>query len=469
MGSIWVYKPKVDKFGNIYRYKARLCARGDTQQFGIDYNEVFAPTVRYASLRILLALAAFYDWEIEQLDVETAFLNADVEETVYMRQPEGFRQLDENGEELVCHLQKSLYGLRQAPRNWNNTITQWLQTEGFVQSMVDPGIYVFNRDDRLYILALYVDDSILVGPAGPFIDEFKANFGSRFNIQDLGAVSWLLGMSVERDRQHKTLLLSQEQYVKDALTQFGMMDCKPASTPLESKEIAGDDTPFEDASLYQSLIGKLLYASSCTRPDITAAISHLSRFMSKPQVRHWDQAKRVLRYLKGTTHYALRHSADASLAPVFYQDASYADEDGALSRTGFLVMMAGAAVNWGSQRQHSVALSTVEAEYMALCAATQEAMFVRQLLADLGQQQSEPSVMMDDNQGCIALSKNTMTTKRSKHINVRYHYCREKVAAGDILVVYCPTADMLADVLTKPLPRDRHVKLVLVIFGSGRS
>ena len=333
----------------------------------------------------------------------------------------------------------------------------------------DPGVYICNFEEKVYILALYVDDSILVGPDGPFISDFKDKFGKRFNIQDLGAVSWILGMSVERDRANRTLRLSQEQYVKDTLLQFKMEDCKPASTPLESKDIAGDDTPLSDPSQYQSLIGKLLYASSCTRPDITMAISHLSRFMAKPQVKHFDQAKRVLRYLKGTAHFSLCYSSGGQITPIFYQDASYADEDGARSRTGFVVIMAGAAVNWGSQRQTTVALSTVEAEYMALTAATQEALFVRQLLAEFFMQQTEPSVMMDDNQGCIALSQNKMTTKRSKHINVRYHFCREKVASGDIIVLYCPTEEMLADILTKPLPRDRHLKLILIILGPSPS
>lgn len=465
MGSTWKFKVKTDKNGQVVRYKARLCARGDTQKAGIDYNEVFAPVVRYASIRILLAIAAIFDLEVEQLDVETAFLNSNLKETIHMRAPQGFREIDDEGNELVCRLLRGLYGLRQAPREWNATITDWLATKGFVQSMIDPGIYVHKSGANVYILALYVDDSILVGPAGPFIVEFKREFGKRFNIQDLGAVSWLLGMSVIRDRENRTLHLSQEQYVLDMLELFNMTDCKPAGTPLESKEIAGDDSPLPDSTPYKSLIGKLLYASSCTRPDITMAVSHLSRFMAKPQVKHWDQAKRILRYLKGTAHYGLTYGAAGSVTPEFFQDASYADEEGALSRTGLVAMLGGAAVNWGSQRQQTVALSTVEAEYMALTAATQDALFVRQLLEEIGHHQVEPSIMYEDNQGCISLSSNMMTTKRSKHINVRYHFCREKIASGDIKVIYCPTERMLADVLTKPLPMERHHKLIKIILG----
>ena len=254
-------------------------------------------------------------------------------------------------------------------------------------------------------------------------------------------------MSVTRDRKNKTLHLGQEQYIKDILIKFNMQDCKPSSTPMESKDIAGNSDPLPDSKPYKSLIGKLLYASSCTRPDITMAVSHLSRFLAKPQVKHWDQAKRVLRYLKGTSNLGLTYGKSRDIKPIFFQDASYADEDGALSRTGFVALLGGAAVNWGSQRQQTVALSTVEAEYMALTAATQEAIFERQLLKHLGYEQAEPSAMYEDNQGCIALSSNMMTTKRSKHINVKYHFCREKIINGESKVLYCPTNQMLADVL----------------------
>jgi hypothetical protein len=178
----------------------------------------------------LLALAAYNDWEVEQLDVVTAFLEADIEKEIYMRQPEGFRHFDINGEEQVCLLKKSLYGLKQAPRNWNRTITSWLEEYGFSQSKVDPGIYVFIKEGELNVLALYVDDSIIVGPTGSFIVGFKSAFGESFNVQDLGPVSWLLGMTVGRDRGSRIIRIGQQQYVLDMLERFNMMDCKPVAT-----------------------------------------------------------------------------------------------------------------------------------------------------------------------------------------------------------------------------------------------
>jgi hypothetical protein len=229
--SKWVFKLKRDANGQIARYKARLVARGFTQEKGVDYHETFAPTVRVISIRTLLALAAYEDWGVEQLDVVTAFLEADIEEEIYMRQPEGFRQTEINREERVCLLKRSLCGLKQALRNWNKTITTWLEEYGFTQSKVDPGIYIFIKEGELYVLASYVDGNIFVGPAGGFIVGFKLAFSVRFNMQDLGPLSWLLGMTVERDRGSRIIRIGQQQYVLDMLERFNMVACKPMGSP----------------------------------------------------------------------------------------------------------------------------------------------------------------------------------------------------------------------------------------------
>jgi hypothetical protein len=227
-----VFKLKRDANGQITRYKARLVAHGFTQEKGVDNHKTFAPTVRVIFTRTLLAIAAYNDWEVERLYVVTAFLEADIEEEIFTRQPEGFRHTDINGEERVCLLKKSLYSLKQAPRNWNKTITAWLEEYGFSQPKVDPGIYVFIKEGELYVLALYVDDNIIVGPAGSFIVGFKSSFGERFSLQDLGPVSWLLGMTVERDRGSRIIKIGQQQYVLDMLERFKMMDCKQVGSPV---------------------------------------------------------------------------------------------------------------------------------------------------------------------------------------------------------------------------------------------
>jgi hypothetical protein len=224
--SKWVFKLKRDANGQIARYKARLVAHGVTQEHGVDYHETFAPAVRVNYIRTLLALAAYNDWDVEQLDVVTAFLEADIDKEIYMTQPGGFRHADSNGEERVCLLKKPLYGLKQAPKNWNNTSTPWLEEYGFNQSKVDPDIYVFSKEGELYVLALYVDDNIIIGPAGSFIVGLKSAFVMRFNMQGQSPVYWLLGMTMEHDRGNRIITIGQQQYLLDMLKRFNMVDCK---------------------------------------------------------------------------------------------------------------------------------------------------------------------------------------------------------------------------------------------------
>ena len=343
-------------------------------------------------------------------------------------------------------------------------VTDWLVQYGFVQSLVDPGIFVYDSDGHCYVLAVYVDDCILVGSNGPFITRFKSDFAKRFKIEDLGPAAWLLGCSIVRDRSKRTLHFGQRQYFIDMLDDFGMSNCSTVSTPLPAKLTLTDDAeyPILDAKEfpYAKLVGKLLYASNCTRPDITASINFLSRYMSKPTELHWGYAKRLLRYIRGTLDYCLVYSGSGSPVPVAWQDASFADGPGRKSRTGFVVVLCGAAVTWGSRLQPTVALSTVEAEYMALAAAVQEVMFVLQLLRSIRVTVSGPVTVYEDNRGCISLATNAMTTGKTKHIDVKFHFVRELVREKKISVVWCESGDMLADILTKfSIPARQHLRL----------
>jgi len=203
----------------------------------------------------------------------------------------------------VCKLDKALYGIREAPRAWNALFTSWLVSFGFSQSSVDPAIFTLVFSDLLYVLAVYVEDSILVGRQGPFIFVFKAAFAARFDIEDLGPASWLLGCSITRDRLSRILTLSQSQYVEDILEQFGMSTCSSAATPMAAKPFtdAALDQPLDvQAFLFASLLGKLMFCANMTRSDMSASASFLNRFMNSPTCRHWQQAKRVLRYVSGT-------------------------------------------------------------------------------------------------------------------------------------------------------------------------
>ena len=334
---------------------------------------------------------------------------------------------------------------------------------------MDPGIYILTKDNKVYILALYVDDAICVGKHISVINKLKQDFAKAFDIEDLGPALWLLGCNIQRDRQNRTLTISQRQYVIDLLEDFGMTDCKPVATPMSTKPTSDDslDAPLDTKVYkYARLVGKLMYLANCTRPDVAAAVSHLSRFMSKPTCRHWEQGKRVLRYLKGTMDYCLKYDGSSSPLPTAWQDSSYGDGPDMRSRTGFVVTMCGAAVLWGSRLQPSVALSTVEAEYMALAAAAQEVCFVRQLLKCIGIQLQQPTIMLEDNKGCLALATNAMTTNKTKHINIRFHFVRDLVRDKIVKLEWCPTAEMMADILTKfSLPAARHAKLALMMMN----
>ena len=482
IGCRWVYKRKFNRDGSVARYKARLVAKGFSQREGIDYQEVFAPVVKFTSIRVLLALAAEMDWELEQLDVDTAFLYAPVDEEIYMQQPEGFQELDESGESLVCRLLKSLYGLKQSPRNWNHHLHEWLVEHGWVQSQADPGVYVHTVKDgttdssssrvEQYILVLYVDDIIVGGPKLQFIEQLKTSIKETFKIKDLGAVSWCLGMEVSRDRAARTVELTQRKYIADMLSQYNMSDCKPVAVPMTpGTALLSSGELLQDSKPYQSLVGSLLYAAVATRPDIANAVSKLARVMSKPEQLHWELAKRVLRYLKGTEQLGLRFSGGGVDEPNMlfgYSDADWAgDAATRRSTTGYVFIINSAAVSWNSKLQPTVALSTAEAEYMAVCAAMQEGVFLRKLLLDLGFKQVIGTPLYEDNQGCIALSKNPITSSRSKHIDIKYHFVREKVTEGQFEVLYCPTDEMLADPLTKALPAEKHSSLTKAFMGTA--
>ena len=370
--------------------------------------------------------------------------------------------MGENGTQIVCKLIKRLYGLKQSPRNWSSTLSQWLAEHGFTQAKSDAGVFVSTTSHGTYILVVYVDDIIIVGPSIDWICNFKAIIQQKFSIKDLGQAEWILGISVSYDKKNKTLKLQQSKYIDDLLCRFGMVDCKPASTPAVSGMVLGASSKLDEvaAKKYRSLVGSLLYAATSTRPDIAYSVSYLSRFMANPDVQHLSAAKRVLRYLKGTKEKGLVYSGNAAAKSLIgYSDADWAGDSERRSTSGYVFFMHGATISWKSQRQQTVALSTAESEYMALCSAAKEATFLTNLGKEIGCLQTEPCTIYDDNQSCIFLAKNPVSNSRTKHIDIQYHFTREKVATKDIDIVYCPSEEMIADIMTKPLALVLHEKL----------
>eukprot|EP00253_Pinus_taeda_P027226 PITA_27226 len=342
---------KTNSEGKVEKYKALLVAKGYSQVLGIDFGDIFSPFAKVTSIRLCLSVAAAFDFEVEQMDVKATFLHGDLEEEIYMKQPEGFAV--KGKKELLCKLKKSLYGLKLSPRMWYKKFDTFIQGLGFTRSKADHYLYFKLIGDRVIYLVLYVDDMLLVGNDKEIIRDLKTQLSSKFDMKDLGVANYILGMEIKRG-----VRLSAEQCPK---------------TQEEEEDMSR--VP------YASAVGSLMYAMVYTRPDIAHAVGVLSRFMSKPGKEHWTAVKRVFRYLRGTSDYGLCYQGRPGLDRVLdirgFVDADWdGDLDQRKSTSGYVFNLFGGAVSWMSKKQSVVALSTTEAEYMAATHASKESSLV---------------------------------------------------------------------------------------------
>ena len=339
VGCRWIFKIKRDQDGNVIKFKARLVAQGFTQVYGIDYAETYAPVARYASIRLILALAAHYDWELHQMDVVTAYLNGALDVPIYMRAPQGLELTNERcPDDHVCLLLKSLYGLKQSGRQWHANINHSLVSKGFVPLHADRCVYVRRRTSSIAIIALYVDDLLIACNTTKELTAIKRELTQKYEMQDIGEASFLLGIDIRRDRSNRSISIGQPAYINTLLMRHGMADCNSTSTPMDtavSHELLTAAEGYRAASTltrdYQSIIGGLMFAAICTRPDIAFAVSRLSRYCSNPTDEHYTAAKRVLRYLKGTVQCRITYTGTA--AEHSPQLVAYCDADWAQTRT----------------------------------------------------------------------------------------------------------------------------------------
>jgi hypothetical protein len=400
------------------------------------------------------------------MDVKTAFLQGDLDDEIYMKQPSGF--VDPERPDHVCKLNKGIYGLKQAARCWNNSINSYLLSHGYKKSTADTCVYIktiTSKDGAIHlvIIAVYVDDMIIVSNNTGMMKKEKEEIATKFQVEDLGEVHYVVGMHIIRNRERRTISINQRKYLEGVIKKFDMENCKSVSTPLELgrkyEELGKEDEQF-DTRKYQRAIGCLTYAATISRPDLSIAVSILSKFMSNPGVEHWKGVKRVLRYVKGTLDYGLLYSANNSSTTLTgYTDADWAgDLSTHRSTTGYVFQIQGSTTSWCSKRQGCVARSTTEAEYIALSTASQEAIWLRRLLESVLKKQDKPTVLYEDNQGTIELTKNPKFHNRTKHIDIAYHYAREQVEKKNISVEYCRTENMLADVMTKGLSKVQFEK-----------
>jgi transposase InsO family protein len=449
----WIFKVKTNPDGSIERYKARLVAKGFTQTEGVDYFETFSPVVKFETLRFIISFAAEKQWNIAQMDVKTAFLHGELEEEIYMEPPEGFP----NSDNQVCRLKKSLYGLKQSPRCWNSKFTDFMKRNDFTQGGADPCLFIKKSGEHMVIVGLYVDDLVITGH-DVAITRTKELLINEFEMKDLGKLKYILGIEVDRKGEEGGYSLQQTKYINSILKRFSMEECKPVNTPA-LKPLGVSTEVFRDVSQYQQAVGSLNYLATCTRPDLAFAISQVARKMHQPTEEDWLAVKRIFRYLQATKSHGLHYSSKRSNL-IGYSDASYAPEEtDRKSVSGYVYLMNGGAISWKSKRQPIISLSSMEAEYIALSAASKESMWLHKIQKDL-YIKPEPMIIREDNQATIKMANNIINNDRSKHIDVRYHFIREKVSNNILQLEYCQTSDMVADIFTKPLGRnllEKHV------------
>uniref|UniRef100_A0A2N9GK89 Reverse transcriptase Ty1/copia-type domain-containing protein n=1 Tax=Fagus sylvatica TaxID=28930 RepID=A0A2N9GK89_FAGSY len=449
VGCKWVYKLKYNSDETIARYKARLVAKGFHQQYGVDFDETFSPVIKPPTVRLVLSLAVSLNWPLRQLDVKNAFLHGALKEEVYMTQPQGY--IDSQHPSHVCKLLKSIYGLKQAPRAWFESFTSQLLHLGFSASTADSSLFIYKNDNIIAYLLLYVDDIVLTSNTPTFLDHLIAQLSKIFDLKDLGQLHYFLGLQVTRTSAG--LHLNQAKYASDLLKKHNMMDSKPAKTPScpNTRLSLHDGDPLPDPHAYRSLVGALHYLTF-TRPDISFSVHQVCQYMSAPTTIHLAAAKRILRYLRGTLFHGIAfHPGPLTLSA--YTDADWAgDPDDRRSTSGYLVYLGSNPITWSAKKQPTVSRSSTESEYRALAIASAELCWIRALLKDLGIYLSQPPLLWCDNVSALAIASNPVFHARTKHIEVDFHFVRERVLRKDLIVKFVSTIDQLADIFTKSLP-----------------
>ncbi|CAA7043502.1 unnamed protein product [Microthlaspi erraticum] len=454
IGCRWVYKTKLNADGSLERYKARLVAKGFTQQEGVDFVDTFSPVAKMTTVKTLLAVAAAKDWSLTQLDISNAFLNGDLDEEIYMTLPPGYTA--KPGESLppnaVCRLKKSLYGLKQASRQWFLKFSSVLLKLGFAKSHADHTLFVKNVSGKYLAVLVYVDDIIITSNCDADVDQLKEDLKKAFRLRDLGALRYFLGLEIARSK--RGIYVCQRKYVLELLEDTGLLACKPSSIPMDLsiKLVQDSQEPvIDDVKLYRRLVGKMMYLT-ITRPDITYAVTRLCQFASAPKQSHLKSAYKVLHYLKGTIGLDLFYSAESTLVLTGFTDADWMScLDSRRSTSGYCMFLGNSLISWKSKKQQVVSNSSAESEYRAIEFASREVVWLRSLVEELQAPQSQPVALFCDSTAAIHIASNPVFHERTKHIEKDCHLVRDRIAAGLIKAIHVRTGQQLADAFTKPL------------------
>lgn len=383
-------------------------------------------------------------------------MQGDLSEEIYIEQPEGFS----DGTARVGKLNRAMYGLKQAGREWNRKLENALKSFGLKKSKLDPCVF-YNHSLDL-IVSIYVDDILIFWINPDTLAELKASLSSNFKMKDLGTAKNCLNIRINQTDEF--IELDRTAYIEEILERFGMKECKPVATPSDinvklSKHLGSSDIDEEELSKipYQAAVGSLLYLTQCTRPDIQFAVNDVSRFNSNYRIPHWTAVKRIMRYLNGTKDLKLRYTKGGRSELHGFCDSDYAsDVDERRSCSGFVFKMSNAAITWYSKRQIPVALSTAEAEYMSMTEAVRDALWLKQLADELDPNIAKSVTICCDSKSAIDLAESDGFSNRTKHIDVRHHFIRHHVKEETIAIDFVPTEEMAADYLTKAVPKEKQ-------------
>ncbi|GJY79854.1 putative ribonuclease H-like domain-containing protein [Tanacetum coccineum] len=430
----WIYKVKLDEYGDVLKNKARLVAKGYRQEEGIDFEESFALVARIEAIRIFIANAATKNMIIYQMDVKTAFLNGDLQEEVFVSQPEGFE--DQENPTHVYRLKKALYGLKQAPRAWYDTLSKFLLANNFFKGVI------------------IIDDIIFASTDHNACNTFSKEMSSKFQMSMMGQMSFFLGLQVSQSPGG--IFINQAKYALETLKKYGMNLSDPVDTPMVDRLKLDEDLmgiPV-DQTRFRGMVGSLMYLIA-SRPDLVFAVCMCARYQAKPTKKHFEAIKRVFRYLKGTINMGLWYPKDNAMSLTAYADADHAGcQDSRRSTSGSAQFLGDRLVSWSSKKQRSTAISTTEAEYIAMSGCCAQILWMRSQLKDYGFDFNKIPLYCD-NKSAIALCCNNVQHSRSKHIDIRHHFIREQVENRVVELYFVETNYQLADILTKALPRER--------------
>ncbi|KAJ9561518.1 hypothetical protein OSB04_006678 [Centaurea solstitialis] len=447
----WIFRNKKDENDLIIRNKDRLVAKG----YRIDYDETFAPVARIEAIRIFLAYAAHKNMKVFQMDVKCAFLNGELQEVVYVEQPEGF--VDPKYPEHVHVLDKALYGLKQAPRTWYETLTIYLLGSGYKKGTVDPTLFLRRSGNHLTVVQIYVDDIIFASTNPESCIEFEQIMKSRFQMSMMGELTFFLGLQVRQTPQG--IFINQSKYTHDILKRFDFTGPKSASTPMSTSfqldaDLSGNPV---DQKVYRAIIGSLLYLMA-SRPDIMFATCVCARFQCDPRESHLGTVKRILKYLKGTPNFGLWYPKDSGFELTAFTNSDHAGcKLNRNSTSGACQFLGDKLVSWSSRKQNCISLSTAEAEYLACCCS--QVLWLKIQLADFGYTMHRIPIYCDSS-SAIQIAANPVQHSRMKHIDIRYHFIKYHVEKGNVELFFVENERQIADLFTKAFDEKRHYYLL---------